>query len=84
MRTQVYDGNVMNIAEKNDLSEYMRVCSSVFFIMQLDRRNSFRPFTVLGRVTGSLGRLIVIESISFGCCVLFYFLGFFSIFLDLF
>ena len=31
MCTQVYDDNVMNTAEKNELSEYMEVCSTIFF-----------------------------------------------------
>ena len=35
MCTQVYDDNVMNTAEKNELLEYMRVCSPVFFICSL-------------------------------------------------
>ena len=35
MCTQVYDDNVMNTAEKNELSEYMEVRSSVLFLCSL-------------------------------------------------
>ena len=62
----------------------MEVCSTVFIFMQLDRRNSFRPFTALGRVMVILGGLIVIEHVIMMFWCLFYFMEFFPIFLDFF
>ena len=46
----MYDDNVEKMV-RNELSEYMKVCSD-FSFYEFDRRNSFRTINALGYVIG--------------------------------